>query len=59
MTLYELYNLANYIVKVTNKGKTLTPNKFEEIWNRRQVDYFKEIYAEYESTTAITDHLKN
>jgi len=58
MTLYELYNLANYIVKVTNKGKTLTPNKFEEIWNRRQVDYFKEIYAEYESTTAITDILR-
>jgi hypothetical protein len=58
MTLNELYNLANYIVKVTNKGQTLTPNKFEELWNRRQIDYFNEIYYNYESTTAISDTLR-
>jgi hypothetical protein len=58
MTLNELYNLANYIVKVQNKGQTLTPNKFEELWNRRQIDYFKEVYRVYEATTSIADILR-
>ena len=58
MTLNELYNLANYIVKVHNKGQTLTPNKFEELWNRRQIDYFKEVYNRFEGTTGITDTLR-
>jgi len=44
--------------KNQNKGQTLTPNKFEELWNKRQINYFKEIYKVYEATTSIGDTLR-
>jgi hypothetical protein len=58
MTLNEAYNLVNYIVRIKNKGKSLTPEKFEDLYNRRQVDYFQELYINYESTTFSSDSLR-
>jgi len=58
MTLIELYNLINFIIKDKSKGSTLTPNKFDDMFNRRQLDYFQEQYSLFEGTTAITDTLK-
>jgi hypothetical protein len=58
MTLYEQYNLVNFIVKSTEKGRTLTVVEFEDLYNRRQVDYFQEQYRMFEANTANTDILR-
>lgn len=58
MTLIELYNLTNFIIKDKSKGSTLTPGKFEDLFNRRQLDFFQEQYALFEATTSITDILR-
>lgn len=58
MTLSELYNLTNFIINKDNGGTTLTPENFEDLVNRRQLDYFQEEYMSYEVTTGITDALR-
>lgn len=58
MTLYEQYNLVNFIVKSIKKGRTLTVVEFEDLYNRRQLDYFQEQYRMYEANTANTDVLR-
>lgn len=58
MTLYQIYELINFIVRDNLNGKTLTVSEFTDLWNRRQLDYFQKEYAIYESNTSITDTLR-
>jgi hypothetical protein len=58
MTLEELYNLANFIIRRTSKGRPLTSDRFVEMFNKRQIDYFQELYNRFESNTSITDSLR-
>lgn len=58
MTLYEQYSLVNFIVKSIKKGRTLTVVEFENLYNRRQIDYFQEQYRMFEANTANMDILR-
>lgn len=59
MTLKELYNLTNFIVRTTKKGKPLSVSMFAEMYNRRQVDYFQELYKVYEGNISLCDSLRH
>lgn len=58
MVLSELYNLTNFIIDKDSRGTTLTPSKFEDLFNNRQIDYFQELYRLFEQTTSISDSLR-
>src|SRR6056297_385902 len=58
MTIYQLYKLADFILGVHRNGKGITVPNFEDLWNRRQVDYFQEVYKLYEIDTDNSDSLR-
>jgi hypothetical protein len=58
MTLNELYNLTNYIIRNEVRGNPCTPEQFELLINARQIDYFQKLYENYERTQEFTDSLR-
>ena len=58
MTLNELYNLTNYIIRNEIRGNPCTPEQFELLINARQIDYFQKLYENYERTQEFTDSLR-
>ena len=58
MTLNELYNLTNYIIRNEIRGNPCTPEQFELLINARQIDYFQKLYENYERTQELTDSLR-
>jgi hypothetical protein len=58
MTLIELYNLGNYILRDDVRGMSCTPEQFELLVNTNQIRYFQELYRNYERTQEMTDSLR-
>ena len=58
MTLNELYNLTNYIIRNEIRGNPCTPEQFELLINAREIDYFQKLYENYERTQEFTDSLR-